>query len=123
VASYITLNYLDLTLASVLVLIDAGLSIIFGLKIHRSLLIAAIRMAVQLTLIGPVLTALFSRVSPLWTGLAVLAMVLLAGQEVMQRQDRRLSGWWSFGLGTGCMMISSVLVTAFALRNPAQPVV
>ena len=32
-ASYITLNYLDLALASVLVLIDAGLSIVFGLKI------------------------------------------------------------------------------------------
>src|ERR1700756_3250124 len=120
-ARYITLNYLDLTLASVLVLIDAGLSIIFGLKIHRSLLIAAIRMAVQLTLIGPVLTALFSRVSPLWTGLAVLAMVLLAGQEVMQRQDRRLSGWWSFGLGASCMMMSSVLVTVFALLTALRP--
>jgi hypothetical protein len=121
VASYITLNYLDLALASVLVLIDAGLSIIFGLKIHRSLLVAAIRMAAQLTLIGLVLTALFSVVSPLWTGLAVAAMILLAGQEVMQRQDRRLSGWWSFGLGTGCMMMSSVLVTAFALLTAIRP--
>src|SRR5205823_8534533 len=50
---------------------DAGLSIVFGLKIHRSLLVAAIRMAVQLTLVGLVLTALFSLVSPLWTGIAV----------------------------------------------------
>ena len=96
-ASYIALSYWDLALASVLVLIDAGLSILFGLKIHRSLLVAAIRMAVQLTLVGLVLTALFSVVSPLWTGLAVLAMILFAGQEVMQRQDRRLSGWWSLG--------------------------
>src|SRR5580692_13037794 len=45
----------------------------------------------------------------------------LAGQEVMQRQDRRLSGWWSFGLGTGCMMTSSVLVTAFALLTAIRP--
>ena len=119
--SYITLNYLDLALASILVLIDAGLSILFRLKIHRSLLVAAIRMAVQLTLIGLVLTALFSLVSPLWTGLAVLGMILLAGQEVMQRQDRRLAGWWSFGLGTGCMMMSSVLVTAFALLTAIRP--
>src|ERR1700749_2373133 len=111
VTSYIALSYWDLALASVLVLIDAGLSIIFGLKIHRSLLVAAIRMAAQLTLVGLVLTALFSLVSPLWTGLAVLGMILFAGQEVMQRQGRRLSGWWSFGLGTGCMMMSSVLVT------------
>jgi putative ABC transport system permease protein len=121
VTSYIALSYWDLALASVLVLIDAGLSILFGLKIHRSLLVAAIRMAAQLTLVGLVLTALFSLVSPLWTGLAVLAMILLAGQEVMQRQDRRLSGWWSFGLGTGCMMMSSVLVTAFALLTAIRP--
>src|SRR5438477_12844962 len=93
----IALSYWDLALASVLVLIDAGLSIIFGLKIHRSLLVAAIRMAVQLTLAGLVLTALFSLVSLLWTGVAVLVMILFAGQEVMQRQDRRLSGWWSLG--------------------------
>jgi len=118
---YVTLSYWDLALASVLVLIDAGLSLIFGLKIHRNLLIAAIRMSVQLTLIGLVLTALLSLVSPLWTGLAVLAMILFAGQEVMQRQDRRLSGWWSFGLGTGCMIMASVLVTAFALLTAIRP--
>src|SRR5262249_52803099 len=120
-ASYITLNYLDLALASVLVLIDAGLSLIFGLKIHRNLLIAAIRMSVQLTLIGLVLTALFSLVSPLWTGLAILAMILFPGQEVIQRQDGGLSGWWSFGLGTGCIMMSSVLVTVFALLTAIRP--
>jgi putative ABC transport system permease protein len=120
-ASYIALSYWDLALASVLILIDAGLSIIFGLKIHRSLLVAAIRMAVQLTLVGLVLTVLLSLVSPLWTGLTVLAMILFAGQEVMQRQDRRLSGWWSFGLGTGCMMMSSILVTALALLTAIRP--
>ena len=45
---YIALTYWDLALASILVLIDAGLSLLFGLRIHRSLLIAAARMAVQL---------------------------------------------------------------------------
>ena len=50
-ASYIALSYRDLAAASVLVLIDAALSIIFGLRIHRSLLIAAARMTVQLALI------------------------------------------------------------------------
>ena len=118
---YISLDYGDLALASVLVLCDAALSLIFGLGIHQSLLVAAIRMAVQLTLIGFVLTALFSAVSPVWTGFAVLAMILFAGREVMQRQDRQLSGWWSFGLGTGCMMMASVLVTVFALVTAVRP--
>ena len=102
-ASYIALSYADLAVASVLVLIDAGLSLLFGLRIHRSLLIAAIRMAVQLTLVGLVLTALFSLVSPFWTALTALVMILFAGHEITQRQDRRLSSWWSYGLGTACM--------------------
>ena len=114
-ASYIALTYWQLAAASVFVFINAGISVIFGLRVHRSLLIAALRMTVQLALMGLVLTTLFSMVSPLWTGIAALVMVLFAGHEAAQRQERRLSGWWSYGLGTGCMMMSSVLVTVFAL--------
>ena len=99
--TYIALSYWDLAAASVLVFIDAGLSVIFRLRLHRSLLIAAIRMVVQLALVGLVLTTLFSIVSPLWTGLTALGMVLFAGREAAQRQERGLSGWWSYGLGTG----------------------
>ena len=120
-ASYIALNYWELAAASVFVFIDAGLPVIFRLNLHRSLLVAAIRMAVQLALVGLVLTTLFSVVSLLWTGIAALAMVLFAGHEAAQRQDRRLSGWWSYGLGTGCMMMASVLVTVFALLAALRP--
>ena len=120
-SSYIALSYWELAATSVFVLINAGLSVMFGLNIHRSLLVAAIRMVVQLTLVGLVLTTLFSVVSPLWTGIVALAMVLFAGHEAAQRQDRRLSGWWSYGLGTGCMMMSSVLVTVFALMAALRP--
>jgi putative ABC transport system permease protein len=52
VANYIALNYWEVAAASVFVLLDAGLSIIFGLRVHRSLLIAAIRMVVQLALVA-----------------------------------------------------------------------
>jgi len=89
--------------------------------VHRSLLIAASRMVVQLGLVGVVLTTLFSVVSPLWTGLAAFGMVLFAGHEAAQRQERGLSGWWSYGLGTGCMMVSSVVVTVFALVTALRP--
>jgi Uncharacterised protein family (UPF0014) len=121
VDSYIVLSYWDLAAASVLVFIDAGLSVIFKLRVHRSLLIAAIRMVVQLALVGAVLTTLFSLVSPLWTGLAALGMVLFAGHEAAQRQERGLSVWWSYGLGTGCMMVASVVVTVFALLTALRP--
>ena len=120
-SSYIALNYWELAAASVFVFIDAGLSMVFGLKVHRSLLVAAVRMVVQLALVGLVLTALFSVVSPLWTAVVALVMVLFAGHEAAQRQERRLSRWWSYGLGTGCMMMSSVLVTVFALMTALRP--
>src|SRR5258708_20920965 len=78
-------------------------------------------MVVQLSLVGLVVTTLCAAVSPLWTGLAALGMVLFAGHEAAQRQERGLSGWWSYGLGTGCMMMSSVLVTVFALLTALPP--
>ena len=120
-AGYIALNYWEVATASIFVFIDAGLWVIFGLKIHRALLLSAIRMMVQLALVAVVLTALFSFASPLWTGIAALAMVLFAGHEAAQRQEQQFSGWWSYGLGTGCMMMSSVLVTVFALITALRP--
>jgi putative ABC transport system permease protein len=121
VPSYIALSYWQLAATSIFVLIDAALSALFGLGIHRSLLFAAVRMVVQLALVGLVLTTLFAAVSPLWTGLVALVMVLVAGHEATQRQERRLSGWWSYGLGTACMMMASVVVTIFALTTALQP--
>jgi putative ABC transport system permease protein len=118
---YIALSYWQLAAASVFVLIDAALSIGFGLRVHRGLLLAAIRMVVQLTLVGLVLTSLFTLLSPFWTGLAAVAMVLFAGYEAMQRQERRLADWWSYGLGTGCMFMASGLVTVFALLAAVRP--
>jgi putative ABC transport system permease protein len=119
--SYISLNYGELAAASLLVFIDAGLSLIFRLDIHRGLLVAATRMVVQLAAVGMVLTTLFALVSPWWTGLAALVMVLVAGYEATQRQARRIAGWWSYGLGTGAMMMASVLVTLFALVTALRP--
>ena len=79
--TYIALSYWDLAAASVLIFINAGLSMIFRLRLHRSLLIAAIRMAVQLALVGLVLTTLFSLVSPLWTGLRRSEWCCLRGMK------------------------------------------
>jgi putative ABC transport system permease protein len=118
---YTILSVWDLALTSVLILIDAGLSVALHLGIHRSLIIASIRMAAQLFIMGMALTTLFSLVSPLWTGLAALGMMLFAGREIAQRQGRPLVGPWSFGLGAGCMMVASTLVTIFALLTALRP--
>lgn len=117
----IALSYWDLALAALLILINGALSLALSLKLERQLLIATARMVVQLILVGLVLTTLFSLVSPFWTGLAALAMIAFAGGEVTARQERRLSGGWSYGLGTGCMLFAAGLVTIFALATQVSP--
>ena len=119
--TFIPLEFSDLALAAVLVVINGALSLALRLGLERDLLIATVRMVVQLFLVGLVLTTLFALVSPLWTGLAALAMVLFAGREIMARQERRLAGMWSYGLGTGCMLVASGVVTVFALATQLQP--
>jgi putative ABC transport system permease protein len=119
--SYVSLDVVDLLLASTLVLINGALSLALRLEIERPLLVSVARMIVQLMLVGLVLTTLFETVSPLWTGLAALAMVLFAGREVMARQEKPLAGFWRYGLGTGCMLLAAGLVTVFALTTQISP--
>jgi putative ABC transport system permease protein len=119
--SYIALSDLDLILAALLVVLNGGLSLALQLRLERKLAIATARMIVQLLLVGLVLETLFSLVSPLWTGLAALAMLLFAGREVVARQERPLSGLWTYGLGTACMLMAASLVTVFALTVQVSP--
>lgn len=119
--SYIRLDLLDILLAGVLVLINGVLSVVLGLGLERKLLVASVRMVAQLLLVGLVLTWLFATVSPWLTLGAALVMVLFAGHEIMARQERRLKGWWSYGLGTGCMLLAAAVVTVFALTTQLKP--
>jgi len=91
--AYIALSYFDLIIVSTLLLLAGGLSIWMKLGVERALGIAALRSVVQLVLIGFVLKILFSMTSPLWTGIAALVMIVLAGREVIARQQTKLIGW------------------------------
>ena len=117
----ITLSVWDLLLASVLVLILAAISWRMQFGIERRLLWSALRTAIQLSLIGLVLKVLFDYAALGWVGLMALIMLLLAGREVMARQERRFTGWWGYGVGTLSMFISSFAVTVLALAVLIQP--
>ena len=119
--NFIELDIWSLALAAMLVLINASLSLFLQLGLARRLLIATLRMIVQLALVGLVLTTLFELVSPFWTGLAALAMVLFAGREVVARQEKGFSRIWSYGIGTGAMLVAASLVTIFALLTQVRP--
>ncbi len=113
----ITLSAVDLSLAAGLVLAMAALSWRMQLGLSGQLLIAGTRTVVQLLLIGLVLKALFANVDLLWVTGISLVMLLAAGREVMARQQRRFTGWWGFGMGTGAMFVSSFAITVLALTT------
>ncbi|PMR72255.1 ABC transporter permease [Billgrantia endophytica] len=111
----IELSWWQLALAASMVVVLAGCTAVMQLGMSRSLLVAALRTVVQLSLIGLVLEALFAAERLVWVALMALAMLLIAGREVMARQKRRLLGGWTFGIGTLSMFLSSFTVTVLAL--------
>lgn len=118
---YIALSHWDLALGAVFLAINAGLSMALQLGLARQLLFAALRMVVQLLMIGLVLKAVFAAGSPWITALLAGLMVCFAGREIWARQQRRLSGPWGITLGASAMMFAASLVTIIALTGQIQP--
>jgi putative ABC transport system permease protein len=115
VSGIIQLSPLDLSLAALLVIALALVTRRLELKIGGRLLLSAARTAIQLSLIGFVLKALFASGAPGWVALMALGMLLAAGREVRARQKNRLRGAWGFGIGLSAMFISSFTVAVLAL--------
>jgi len=111
----ISLSAFDLSIASLLIILLAFLSLILKLGLAGQIIIAAVRTVVQLLLIGLLLKLLFTQVDLLFISILSIVMLLIAGREVMARQERRFGGWWGYGLGTMSMFISSFALTIYAL--------
>ena len=118
---YVSLTYLDLVAASGFLVLNGVLSLWLKLGLERKLAVAAVRMIVQLLLVGLLLKSLFAVVSPYLTTLVAVVMIIMAGREIWARQERKLSGLWGFSLGTGAMMFSGVTITVIALTTQIQP--
>ena len=100
---------------------NAGLSLALGLRLEGRMLLAAVRMVVQLLLVGLVLQALFAQVSLWLTALVALIMALFAGREILARQERRLAGWRGYGFGSATLLLAVLVVTVLALNGPLRP--
>jgi len=109
--SYIELTYWDLGFASLFLLINGAVSLIFKLGIERTLLLNGLRMVVQLGAIGFVLKFIFAQTSPAWTLVLALVMILMAGREVMARQSLTFEGFASYGLGTATLFFVGLVGT------------
>jgi len=114
------LGVLDLSIAAMLVLVMAGCTVVQQLGLARDILVATLRMAIQLFLIGLVLRVLFDNGNLVWVVVMALVMLLVAGREITVRQKRRLAGIWSYGVGTSSLFVSSFAVAIFALAGIIQ---
>jgi putative ABC transport system permease protein len=120
--STVELSTLDLGLAALLLVINGAISLVFGLRLEASLAVAAVRMAAQLAAVGFILKVVFAQTQPLWTLIVVLVMVLVAGHELMQRQERRfVDRWWAYGLGNMTLLLVGGLATLYAVGVVIRP--
>lgn len=117
----IVLSPLDLSVAALLVLASAALSMVLSLGVHRPLLIAASRMVIQLVLVGFVLRLIFASASAWLTGLVVVAMLAAASREVGARSPRRLTGRWQYGIGASAVTVATLSVAIVTLTTALKP--
>lgn len=110
---YHALSFLDVGLASLLILVNLGLSWAFRLGLARGLLVASLRMAAQLLLVGYALEWIFSLARPGPVLLMALGMAGVAGVTAVNHTPNRFPGvYWD---SLVAVLGASFLVTAFAL--------
>ena len=112
------ISNLQLAGAAALILINIGLSSVLKLGLGRPLLLASLRMVVQLLLIGQVLQWLFQQQNPGLILALSLLMALIASLSAVQRTRHRFSGvYWQSFLSTTA---AAALVTGVAMNGIIQ---
>jgi putative ABC transport system permease protein len=110
---HVTLGYGDLALAASLVLVNGALSFALRLGLERRLFWAALRMSVQLLLVGFVLKWVFAD-GRLYVVIGVLVpMTLIAGISAVRRAERTFPGMYLTSIVS--VWVSAWLISGFAL--------
>jgi len=119
--NYVTLGYWELALAAMLIFLNGAVSIAFRLGIAKQLIVAAVRMCVQLGMAGLVLKFIFAQQSPWWMmGLGIL-MLAIAGREVQARQKTRFRRGWTYTIATTSIAMAAITILIFALTILVRP--
>ena len=119
--STIALGASDLALASSLVVIDAAVSIGLKLQLHRQLAWAAVRMVVQLIIVGFLLRFIFTLNNPIATLLIVLVMATIAAREVAARPPRRFRGLGGLAISAPSVLLATLVTAGLALSTAIRP--
>ena len=117
----ISLSPIDLTLASALVALDAGVSIALRLNLHRQLLWAALRMVVQLIAVGFILRFIFTLNSPLATLAIVMVMGMIAAREIAARPVHKFRGLAGLSISGATVALATIVTAVLALTTAIRP--
>jgi len=110
---YVELTFFQVSLASLLIVINGVISITLRLRMEKSLVIASLRTVVQLLLVGLILEWVF-RLDRWYIVLALATvMTLIAGVTAAGRNERRYPGIWINTIIS--VWVSAWIVTSFAL--------
>ncbi len=117
----IALGPADIAIAALLIVLEAALSLLLGLGIHRQVTVAAARMVVQLLLVGYALRLVFALASPAVTLLAVVLMALVAAREVAVRPERRLAKGGNYVISLAAVVAVTAITAVLALTTAIRP--
>lgn len=114
----IHLDYFDLGLSAVLVLLAGLVSLALRLRLEGQLALAAVRTVVQLILVGYVLRYVFELRNGWLVAGVVLAMFLLATHAAVRRSERKLphQGVLAFASLVASSLLTCFLVTGVVIR-------
>lgn len=110
--SLIHLTPVDLVVATVLVIAAGVVSLAMRLEIERRLAVSAVRMVIQLGLVGLILERVFALKQPLLVVAILGVMVAFAGREAAKRPSRSYRGMRADGLlamGATCLVVGGVV--------------
>lgn len=119
--SSIDLSALDLVIAALLILLDAGISVALRLGIHQRLLISAGRMVIQLVAVGYLLRFIFKAGHPALTGLIALVMMAVTAREILARPQRRFRGREGYWVSATGVAAATLLTVVLALTTAIRP--
>jgi putative ABC transport system permease protein len=111
----------DLGLAALLLVLAAVLSFSFRLQLERTMAIAAVRMVVQLLLVGLVLKFVFEQTSLWLTAAVAAAMILFAALEAAGRTAAPGLRPALVGLGGATLLAVGLFATLFAAAAVIRP--
>ncbi|KAI8363822.1 hypothetical protein EDC96DRAFT_511846 [Choanephora cucurbitarum] len=115
-----TLSWINVAIASSFILINGGISLVLGLKLEKTLIVAAVRCLIQLTIMGFILEDVFKARHPALVLFMTFVLILLGAYETVYNKSKQsykgmfLSVLVSSGIAT---LVVGIIGTRFAMKQ------